>query len=87
MLFWNLQKKNRGGILDKGVNFYMKKVLPFIGSRISGHKEAYYYLPNSIDEFLTTEMLAKEIEENGFKMEVLNSFSFGISTLFVARKK
>ena len=35
----------------------MNKVLPTLGGLISKNKEAYTYLPNSIDEFLTTENL------------------------------
>ena len=47
---------------------------------------AYEYLPNSIDAFLTTEQLIRELQESGFKLEHVASFSFGISTLFIARK-
>ena len=80
-------KQERSGLLDKVVDFGMKKVLPKIGGFISKNYEAYQYLPESIEEFLTTEMLAKELEEAGFEMKYTKSFSMGISTLLIAQKK
>ncbi len=80
-------KQNRRGLVDKIVDFGMKNVLPRVGGFISKNYEAYKYLPDSIEEFLTTEMLAKELEEAGFEMKYTKSFSMGISTLLVAQKK
>jgi demethylmenaquinone methyltransferase/2-methoxy-6-polyprenyl-1,4-benzoquinol methylase len=80
-------KQDRSGVVDKIVDFGMKKVLPRVGGLISKNYEAYKYLPESIEEFLTTEMLAKELEEAGFEMKYIKSFSMGISTLLVAQKK
>ena len=80
-------KQDRSSIVDKVVDFGMKKVLPKIGGFISKNYEAYQYLPESIEEFLTTEMLEKELEEAGFEMKYTKSFSMGISTLLVAQKK
>ena len=79
-------KQDRSGPLDKFVDFGMKNILPRIGGLISKNYEAYRYLPDSIEEFLTTEMLEKELEEVGFEMKYTKSFSLGISTLFVAQK-
>lgn len=80
-------KQDRSSIIDKVVDFGMKKVLPRVGGLISKNYEAYKYLPDSIEEFLTTEMLAQELEEAGFEMKYTKSFSMGISTLLVAQKK
>ncbi len=80
-------KQERSGMVDKIVDFGMKNVLPRVGGLISKNYEAYKYLPDSIEEFLTTEMLAKELEEAGFEMKYTKSFSMGISTLLVAQKK
>jgi len=80
-------KQDRNGIVDKVVDFGMKNVLPRVGGFISKNYEAYKYLPDSIEEFLTTEMLSKELEEAGFEMKYTKSFSMGISTLLVAQKK
>ena len=80
-------KQDRSGLVDKIVDFGMKSVLPRVGGLISKNYEAYKYLPESIEEFLTTEMLVKELEEAGFEMKYTKSFSMGISTLLVAQKK
>lgn len=80
-------KQDRSGMIDKIVDFGMKNVLPKVGGLISKNYEAYKYLPDSIEEFLTTEMLSKELEEAGFEMKYTKSFSMGISTLLVAQKK
>jgi len=79
-------KQEKSGLISKVVDFGMKKVLPRVGGLISKNYEAYKYLPDSIEEFLTTEMLAKELEEAGFKMKYTKSFSMGISTLLIAQK-
>ncbi len=79
-------KQERQGIIDKVVDFGMKNILPRVGGFISKNYEAYRYLPDSIEEFLTTEMLSKELEEAGFEMKYTKSFSMGISTLLVAQK-
>ncbi len=80
-------KQERKGMLDKVVDFGMKQVLPRVGGLISKNYEAYKYLPDSIEEFLTTEMLSRELEEAGFEMKYTKSFSMGISTLLVAQKR
>ncbi len=80
-------KQERTGIIDKIVDFGMKNILPRVGGFISKNYEAYKYLPDSIEEFLTTEMLSQELEEAGFEMKYIKSFSMGISTLLVAQKR
>jgi len=79
-------KQNRDSMIDKIVDFGMKSVLPRVGGFISKNYEAYRYLPESIEEFLTTEMLVQELIEAGFEMRYAKSFSLGISTLIVAQK-
>jgi len=81
--FTKQEKKNP---LDKVVDFGMKNILPRVGGFISKNYEAYRYLPDSIEEFLTTEMLSKELVEAGFEIRYTQSFSMGISTLLVAQK-
>jgi demethylmenaquinone methyltransferase/2-methoxy-6-polyprenyl-1,4-benzoquinol methylase len=79
-------RREQRSLADGVVDFYMKKVLPFIGGLVSGNREAYEYLPNSIDAFLSTEQLVGELEAAGFEVKRVKSFSFGISTMFIAQK-
>ena len=79
-------KQEKSGVISKVVDFGMKKVLPKVGGLISKNYAAYKYLPDSIEEFLTTDMLAKELESVGLEMKYTKSFSMGISTLLIAQK-
>ncbi|OCL87742.1 Demethylmenaquinone methyltransferase [Aliarcobacter thereius] len=79
-------KNNKKSFLDKLTAFYMDNILPIIGGLISKNKEAYRYLPDSIDEFLTTENLCKELEIAGFEIVYTKAFSMKISTLIIAKK-
>lgn len=79
-------KRGNRGLKDKIVNFYMTKMLPTFGGLVSRNFEAYRYLPNSIEGFLTTAMLEEELSETGFEAQVSRAFSMGISTLLIAKK-
>ena len=79
-------KQERDSFLDKIVDFGMKKILPIVGGLISKNYKAYKYLPNSIEEFLTTQKLIEELESVGFTHKYSKSFSLGISTLIIAQK-
>jgi len=81
--FTKLQKET---LLSKLRDFYMKKILPLIGGIVSKNHEAYSYLPNSIEGFLTKERLIQELKETGFNIEVAKGYSMNISTLFIAVK-
>lgn len=67
-------------------NFYTKKALPFIGGLISGDREAYRYLPESIEDFITTDELKKELKIANLETIYVEDFSFGISTLTISKK-
>ncbi|MDX1809796.1 MAG: bifunctional demethylmenaquinone methyltransferase/2-methoxy-6-polyprenyl-1,4-benzoquinol methylase UbiE [Sulfurospirillaceae bacterium] len=80
-------KDDKKGSLFAIKDFYLNKVLPKIGAFISKNKEAYEYLPNSIEGFLTSTMLQKELDTAGFETEFSKSFSMDISTLVIAKKR
>jgi demethylmenaquinone methyltransferase/2-methoxy-6-polyprenyl-1,4-benzoquinol methylase len=79
-------KNEKTSPIDYLTDFYMNKILPTLGGLISKNKEAYTYLPNSIDEFLTTDNLCKELKQAGLEPIYTKSFSMKISTLIIARK-
>ena len=80
-------KDDKKGFFFGIKDFYMNKILPFLGGLISKNKEAYEYLPNSIEGFLTSSMLQKELFDAGFDTEFVKSFSMDISTLLIAKKR
>ncbi len=79
-------KNEKTNPLDYLTDFYMNKILPVLGGLISRNKEAYTYLPNSIDEFLTTDNLCKELKLAGLEPIHVKAFSMNISTLIIAKK-
>lgn len=80
-------KNENPSMLGKVRDWYMNNVLPRIGGLISNNYEAYRYLPDSIEGFLTVAKMRAELEEAGFEMLYAKSFSMDISTLMIARKK
>ncbi len=79
-------KKEHEGIIDKLNGFYTRKVLPFVGGLLSKNYDAYKYLPDSIEGFLTSGALEEEYNASGFETVLKKSYSGGISTLFIAKK-
>lgn len=80
-------KSEANGIIPKIRDFYMKKMLPFVGGLISKNREAYKYLPDSIDNFITSKQMITELENSGFKILENRNFSLGVSSLFIAQKQ
>lgn len=79
-------KSEKTNIFYKIKDFYLQKILPQIGGMISKNKEAYTYLPNSIEGFLSTPKMSQELQDNGFEIRYVKGFSMDISTLFIAKK-
>ena len=73
-------------LLKKMRDVYMHKILPYVGGFISKNLEAYTYLPDSIESFVTIQGMQKELEKAGFEMLHTQSFSMDISTLLIAKK-
>ena len=48
-------------------NFYTRRILPTIGGALSGSKEAYAYLPESVRKFPSADELAQQMRDAGFR--------------------
>ena len=79
-------KRQKNGLITSLRDFYLSKILPKIGGFISKNKEAYEYLPSSIENFLDAKSFCDELAEAGFEIELCKGFSMDISTLFIAKK-
>lgn len=66
--------------------FYFLKVLPTIGRLVSGHSEAYTYLPASVKAFAEREAFTKMLTQAGFAKAQYRELSFGIASLYQAVK-
>jgi demethylmenaquinone methyltransferase/2-methoxy-6-polyprenyl-1,4-benzoquinol methylase len=66
--------------------FYFSKVLPLVGRVVSGHPDAYTYLPMSVMNFPDRKRLAEIFVECGYSDVKVRPLSFGITDLITARK-
>ena len=62
-------------------NFYTRRILPVIGGALSGARDAYTYLPESVRRFPSAEELAQEMEAAGFSGVRFERLTFGIVAL------
>lgn len=66
--------------------FYFNRLLPFIGGLVSGSRQAYQYLPNSVARFLDQEELAALMREIGFADVSYQNLTGGIAALHIGKK-
>lgn len=64
--------------------FFSTKVLPVVGGWISGSRDAYSYLPESIAKFPGAEQLAQEMEAAGFARVEFERMTGGSVALHIA---
>jgi demethylmenaquinone methyltransferase/2-methoxy-6-polyprenyl-1,4-benzoquinol methylase len=81
--FTKNDKNNLGAKLSK---FYLNNLMPHIGGLISKNKDAYTYLPTSIENFITTKQLCDELKSVGLEPIFVKGYSLDMSTTFIARK-
>ena len=67
-------------------NFYFKTILPKIGRIISKDKSAYTYLPASVEAFPDGMDFENILKKVGFKDTTCELLTFGISSIYTARK-
>jgi len=73
--------------LFKGLyKFYFKRILPVVGGLISGDREAYSYLPDSVEEFDEKIVLPELLERAGFKEIKMYPLTLGIVQVVIAVK-
>ncbi len=65
---------------------YFKRILPFVGGMISGDKEAYEYLPSSVEEFDEKIDLVKKLMDSGFTNVISKSLTLGIVQVIISTK-
>ncbi len=65
---------------------YAKFVIPTLGKLISGHQNAYEYLKNSIQGFVTLDEFKNLLKQNNFKDMKSKDFIFAISSVVSATK-
>lgn len=73
-------------VVRKFYLFYFNNILPFVGKLISKDKEAYTYLPESVEDFDTKVDLKEFLLKAGFKSVTITQLTFGIVQVAIAEK-
>jgi demethylmenaquinone methyltransferase/2-methoxy-6-polyprenyl-1,4-benzoquinol methylase len=74
------------GMLAPFIRFYLRFIIPALGRAIAGDGEAYTYLPQSTEQFLSAEKLASRMEEAGFENVSFARRMFGTMAIHYGRK-
>jgi demethylmenaquinone methyltransferase/2-methoxy-6-polyprenyl-1,4-benzoquinol methylase len=69
------------------VRLYYQRLLPWIGGIVSGSRDAYEYLPDSISRFPDQQTLAAMMREAGFEDVRFDNLSGGIAALHTGRRR
>ncbi len=67
-------------------DLYFMHILPWIGGRISGNREAYRYLPASVHAFPAPEVFLQMMRTAGFGAVRHKSLSLGLCRMYVGEK-
>jgi demethylmenaquinone methyltransferase/2-methoxy-6-polyprenyl-1,4-benzoquinol methylase len=79
-------KNDKDDFPAKLTKFYMNNLMPHIGGMVSKNKDAYTYLPESIEAFITTKQMCEELKSVGLEPIFVKGYSMDMSTTFIARK-
>ncbi len=67
-------------------DFFFTHMMPTIGGAISKDKKAYIYFKDSVKNFIWGEEMTKHLEAAGFRDCTFRTMTFGITTVYYARK-
>jgi len=73
-------------IIKRLYKIYFDKIVPLIGGLISGNKEAYKYLPKSVEELDEKINLPELLANSGFSKIEQHNLTFGIVQVIIAAK-
>jgi len=71
-----------GGLIGKCYRIYFKKVLPKIGTVLSGVRGPYSYLPASVERFPSPDEMLGRMHQAGFREVSWTPYTFGIAGLY-----
>jgi len=76
----------RRNLLSPFIWFHMHVIIPTLGTLLSGQRDAYTYLPDSTEAFLTAEDLAARLAAVGFQKIGFKRLMFGTIAMHWAEK-
>ena len=75
------------GLIGNFYRVYFKKVLPAVGTLISGVRGPYAYLPASVERFPAPEEMLDRMRQSGFAEASWTPYTFGIAGLYRGVKR
>lgn len=73
-------------LVRAGYRFYLHRVMPAVGGLLTGKRDAYEYLGGTIESFPSGEAMCALLDGAGFEGTRSEPLSFGISSIYVARR-
>lgn len=67
-------------------DLYFMHMLPWIGGKISGNRQAYQYLPASVHAFPSPVVFGTMMQEAGFRHVRFKTFTLGLCRMYVGEK-
>jgi demethylmenaquinone methyltransferase/2-methoxy-6-polyprenyl-1,4-benzoquinol methylase len=74
------------GMVGNFYRIYFKRVLPVIGTIVSGVRGPYAYLPSSVERFPEPPQMIERMRAAGFREASWTPYTFGIAGLYRGRK-
>jgi demethylmenaquinone methyltransferase/2-methoxy-6-polyprenyl-1,4-benzoquinol methylase len=74
-------------VLASAYGFYSRRILPTVGGVISGSKDAYTYLPESVRKFPDADGLANQMRDCGFANVRFERMTAGIVALHLGERR
>ena len=76
----------RNPLVRRMYQLYFRHILPFIGGILSRNQAAYRYLNRSVEQFPSPDEYRSRLLALGFSVVEMSPLSFGVATIFCARK-
>lgn len=73
-------------LLARVYDFYSRSILPVIGGWVSGSRDAYTYLPESVRKFPNADQLAQQMHAAGFASVRFHRMTAGIVALHLGER-
>jgi len=67
-------------------NIYTRRIIPWLGSRIAGNRDAYTYLPSSIERFPKGAAMVDKLKAAGGRTVEHRKLTFGVCRLYILVK-
>ena len=74
------------GVIGQLYRVYFKRVLPAVGTLISGVRGPYAYLPASVERFPEPAEMLERMRQAGFREATWTPYTFGIAGLYRGKK-